>query len=274
MDLEHYGVENYHRRHTLSRSGIVMGNDAPSAGLVIGVLGGMGPQATADFLAKLVEATPVECEQDHLRVHIDSNPKVPDRSDAIAGRGASPGPVLAAMATGLERAGADFLVMPCNTAHAFEPDIRAAVSVPFVSMIDETCAACEQAFPNAARFGLLATNGCIEARLYQNAFARSGRATVVLDAIDQDGLMALVYGIKRGERSRAVHEAMRGYGEALIAAGANVVIAACSEVPLVLADGDLTQPMLDANTLLARRCVRYAYGFEPLPAVQPAVQPA
>ncbi|QYD72103.1 amino acid racemase [Paraburkholderia edwinii] len=251
-----------------------MGNGAPSAGLVIGVLGGMGPQATADFLMKLTAATPAECEQDHLRVHIDSNPKVPDRSEAIMGRGASPGAVLAGMAAGLERAGADFLVMPCNTAHAFEADIRAAVSVPFVSMIEETRAACEQAFPDATRFGLLATSGCVHALLYQNAFTRAGRRTVVLDAADQESLMALLYRVKRGDRSNAVRAAMRTYGEGLIDAGADMVIAACSEVPLVLADGDLTRPVLDATALLARRCVRYAYGFEPLPAAQPSAQPA
>jgi aspartate racemase len=242
-----------------------MSHGAPSAGLAIGVLGGMGPQATADFLMKLTAATPAGCEQDHLRVHIDSNPKVPDRSEAIAGRGPSPAAALAEMAAGLERAGADFLVMPCNTAHAFEPDIRAAVSVPFVSMIEETRAACEHAFPDALRLGLLATSGCIHALIYQNAFARTGRDTVVLDAADQESLMTLLYRIKLGDRSNAVRAAMRTYGEALIDAGADMVIAACSEVPLVLDDGDLTRPVLDATALLARRCARYAYGFEPLP---------
>jgi aspartate racemase len=246
-----------------------MGKGAPSAGLVIGVLGGMGPQATADFLMKLTAATPAEYEQDHLRVLIDSNPKVPDRSEAIAGRGVSPGAVLAAMAAGLERAGADFLVMPCNTAHAFEPEIRAAVGVPFVSMIEETRAACEYAFPQALRFGLLATSGCIHALLYQNAFTRTGRRTVVLDAADQESLMTLLYRVKLGDRSHAMRAAMRTCGETLIDAGADMVIAACSEVPLVLADGDLTRPVLDATALLARRCVRYAYGFEPLPALRP-----
>jgi aspartate racemase len=242
-----------------------MAHGAPSAALAIGVLGGMGPLATADFLTKLVAATPAQCEQDHLRVHIDSNPKVPDRSEAITGRGASPGPVLAAMAAGLERAGADFLVMPCNTAHAFDTEIRAAVGIPFVSIIDETCAACEHTFAHAQRFGLLATSGCIEAHLYQNAFTRIARDAVVLDTADQQGLMALLYRVKCGERSQAVRDAMRAYGETLIDAGAQVVIAACSEVPLALEDGDLTRPLLDATALLARRCVRYAFGFEPLP---------
>lgn len=109
---------------------------------VVGVIGGMGPAATLDFYAKLIAATPATREQDHLRVLIDSNPGVPDRNLALAGGApspeAAPGPVLADMARGLERAGADLLVMACNTAHAFEADIRRAVAIPFVSIITET----------------------------------------------------------------------------------------------------------------------------------------
>jgi aspartate/glutamate racemase len=89
--------------------------------LVVGVIGGMGPQATADLLAKLAAAAPVATEQDHLRVLVDSNPKVPDRNRALAGDGPSPAAALAAMAAGLERGGATLLAMACNTAHAFAP---------------------------------------------------------------------------------------------------------------------------------------------------------
>ena len=104
----------------------------------IGVIGGMGPAATLDFFGKILEATHAERDQDHLRVLIDNNPRVPDRNAAIAGRGPSPGPQLAESARGLERAGADFLVIACNTAHAFQPDIEAAISIPLLSMIDAT----------------------------------------------------------------------------------------------------------------------------------------
>src|SRR5262245_16312339 len=99
----------------------------------IGVIGGMGPAATADLFAKLLAATPAERDQDHLRVLIDNNPHLPDRNAAIAGRGPSPGPHLAESARGLERAGADFLIMACNTAHAFVADIEAAISIPLLS---------------------------------------------------------------------------------------------------------------------------------------------
>jgi aspartate racemase len=238
----------------------------------------MGPQATADFLAKLVAATPVDREQDHLRVQIDSNPKVPDRSDAIAGRGPSPGPVLAAMAAALERAGVDFLVMPCNTAHAFELEIRAGLGVPFVSIVAEAGAACRRNWPAARRYGLLATSGCIAARLYQDNFednveevledrhAARVPSVVTLSPADQQRFMALLYRIKLGDQSNAARAAMRGFGNALIDAGADVIIAGCTEVPLVLGATDLARPVLDTSANLAQRCVRYALRFEPLPA--------
>ncbi|HVE06726.1 MAG TPA: amino acid racemase [Paraburkholderia sp.] len=242
-----------------------MGQDVRTDGLVVGVLGGMGPQATADFLAKLVAATPVDREQDHLRVRVDSNPKVPDRSDAITGRGPSPGPMLAAMAAGLERAGVDFLAMPCNTAHAFELEIRAAIGVPFISIVAEACAACERNWPAARRFGLLATNGCIAARLYQDHFALRGATAVTLAPDAQERFMALLYRIKLGDLSNAARAAMRDFGNALIDAGADVIVAGCTEVPLVLGTTDLARPVLDTTVELAQRCVRYALGFEPLP---------
>jgi aspartate racemase len=101
----------------------------------VGVLGGLGPAATADFFSKVVMATPAAADQDHLHVIIDNNPKVPNRNEAVAGTGVSPAPVLAEMASRLETAGADFLVMVCNAAHAFQDAITDAVRVPFVSII-------------------------------------------------------------------------------------------------------------------------------------------
>ena len=108
----------------------------------VGVLGGMGPDATVDFMSKVIAATPAEKDQDHLRMLVDSNPHVPNRQEALLRGGEDPGPVLAAMAKGLQAAGADFLVMPCNTAHAFKDAIIEAVDIPLVSIIDVSVDAC------------------------------------------------------------------------------------------------------------------------------------
>ncbi|GAB3630169.1 Aspartate racemase [Pandoraea terrae] len=233
--------------------------------LVIGVIGGMGPMATADFLAKLTAATPVATEQDHLRVLIDSNPKIPDRNHAIRGTGESPASAIAETARGLQRSGADFLVMACNTAHAFESAIGDAVSIPFVSMVEEASDACVRRHPSARRVGLLAAPGCLNAGLYQTALSRRGRQTIEPPENYEADFAALLYQIKTSGVSDAVRAGMKALGGALIAAGADVLIAACTEVPLALKDGDLCAPMVDATSNLAERCVRYARRIEAIP---------
>ncbi len=104
----------------------------------VGVLGGMGPAATLDFFQRVLNASNATRDSEHIRLIIDCNPFVPDRNASIAGTGSSSGPALAEMACGLKRAGANLLVMPCNTAHAFLDDIRAATQLPITSIIDVT----------------------------------------------------------------------------------------------------------------------------------------
>lgn len=206
----------------------------------MGVLGGMGPEATADFFAKLVAATPVEREADHLRVLIDSDPTVPDRTAAVEGTGPSPAPKLVAMARGLVAAGAELLVMPCNTAHAFEAEIRAAVpEVPFLSLIEATVAAVA-AVPGPPRaVGLLSTAGTLRARIYHAAFERRGMAVLAPGTDDQRAVTAAIAAVKTGRVTDDVRSALRGVAEVLVAAGAQVVVTACTELPLLLRDGDL-----------------------------------
>ncbi len=248
--------------------------DNPPAERVLGVLGGMGPQASADFLSKLVAATPVRSEQEHLRVLLDSNAKVPDRNAAIAGKpgAADPGPVLAGMARGLEQAGAGFLVMACNTAHAFEDEVRAAVAIPFVSMVEEACDACTRTHAGLRRVGVLAAQGCLDAGLYQRALERRGYQCLLLPAALQAEFMQVLYRIKVGEPLGPIRQDMQRLGHWLVEAGAEVLIAGCTEVPLVLDDGDLPRPLLDATANLAQRCVAYARGTEALPAA-PTLSP-
>lgn len=231
---------------------------------IVGVLGGLGPEATLDFYAKVLALTPAEHDQDHLHLIIDSNPKVPNRNEAVAGTGPSPGPVLAAMAAGLERVGADFLVMVCNAAHAFQGEIEAAVSIPFVSIIAETCEATLQAVPELKTVGVLGSSGCLDAGLYQNAFAARGVATLVPQGADRDAFMKLLYRIKAGDKGAVVRQEMRALTTSLIAAGAEAIVAGCTEVPLVLGQGDLPCPLVNSTDVLAERTVFYAaHGLEP-----------
>jgi len=222
----------------------------------IGIIGGMGPAATADLFSKLLAATPAERDQDHFRVLIDNNPRLPDRNAAIAGRGPSPGPELGEGARGLERAGADFLIMACNTAHAFASDIEAAVSIPLISMIEATADAAIIGQPS--RVGVLAADGCRRALLYQRAFAQRGVEALFLDEEAQQDFMHLIYRIKAGDTGDATSRAMERLAGNLTARGAQAVVAACTEVPLVLDADALATPVINSTSALVARAVAFA----------------
>lgn len=230
--------------------------------LTVGVLGRLGPEATLDFYAKVVALTPAARDQEHLHVIIDSDPRVPNRNEAVAGTGPSPGPALAAMAKRLESAGADLLVMACNAAHAFQSEIEAAVSVPFVSIISETVRATAERCPGVRKVGVLGSSGCLDSRLYQTAFARHGVEVVVPEGAEREGFMTLLYRVKAGDKGSEVGTAMQTLAESLVAGGAQAVVAGCTEVPLVLAQAALGVPLVDSSAVLAERTVTYAlHGF-------------
>lgn len=224
----------------------------------IGVLGGMGPEATLDFLAKLFAADRQGREQDRLRVFVDCNPAVLDRNAALRGQGPSPGPMLAAMARGLEASGAECLAIACNTAHAWRADVSQAVTIPLIDMIETACAEIVGAFPDVRRVGLLAAEGCLEAGLYQAALTARGLIPVTPGPSARLAFMDALYRIKAGEIGEAEKAALVACAREVQDEGAEAILAACTEVPLVLAPGDLPLPMIDAADALARRVVAFA----------------
>lgn len=225
---------------------------------VVGVLGGMGPAATWDFCQRLLTATPAQRDQDHLRVLVDSDPSVPDRNAALAGRGPSPAPRLAAMARGLERAGAELLCMPCNAAHAFLGEVRTATSVPFVDMIEATVvAACAQA-PRLARVALLATTATLDAGLYARAFEDRGVEVLAMPDERREDAMAVIYAVKRGGFGPEVRAAARRLADLAVAEGAEVLVAACTEIPLVLEAAVVEIPLIVSTDALAAAVVEAA----------------
>ena len=235
-----------------------MSDGAPDTSLVLGVLGGMGPAATLDFLTKLQAFTPAKSDQDHIRVLVDINPKVPDRN--LAGSGA--GPVLAEMAGALAGAGADVLAIACNTAHAHADLIQRASGLPLIDMIETGASGARDL--GARRVGVLGTKGAL--RLYREYLAAQAMGLVSLDAERQEEFMATIYKIKSGDLGPAVQREMAGYAADLVAAGAEAVIAGCTEAPLVMGPADVRVAFIDPSELLARRCVAVCLGLEPAPA--------
>src|SRR3989304_4023725 len=141
----------------------------------IGIIGGMGPEATVDLMARVIRATPAQDDADHIRMIVDNDPGVPSRIKALLdGTGESPGPYLVAMARRLESWGADVLAMPCNTAHYYHGEIRAAVAIPVLHMIDLTAATVAQQRPGQNHVGILAATAVIRTGLDATAFDRWG----------------------------------------------------------------------------------------------------
>ena len=230
--------------------------------LVLGVLGGMGPAATLDFLTKLQAFTPAKSDQDHIRVLVDINPKVPDRNAP----GSQAGPVLAEMAGALAGAGADVLAIACNTAHAYADLIQRASGLPLIDMIETASTAARDL--GARRVGVLGTKGAL--RLYREYLAAQAMGLVTLDAERQEEFMATIYKIKGGDLGPAVRREMAGYAADLIAGGAEALIAGCTEAPLVMGPADVRVAFIDPGELLARRCVAVCLGLEPVPALPTA----
>ena len=138
----------------------------------IGILGGMGPLATADLFQKITLLTEAETDRDHIRVYIDSNANIPDRTAAILSNGPDPVPEMASALRNLEACGADCVIMPCNTAHYFLPRLQAMTEIPFLSILTAAAETCKAQFPGMT-VGILATKGTLSAQLYQNALGEA-----------------------------------------------------------------------------------------------------
>jgi aspartate racemase len=218
---------------------------------VIGILGGMGPAATVELFRRIVAQTPAQCDQDHIPIVIDSNPKIPDRGPFILHGGPDPRPALCRSARKLEKMGASFIVMPCNTAHVFLPYLRKAVRIPFLDMIAETAKVVRE-----SRVGLLATETTVRTKLYHDACALYGIEVLTPFSDDQARIMEIIYAIKGGSFDGAMRRDLGAIAERLRARGAQAVIVGCTELSLVV--GDCDGPVYDALDVLARAAVQRA----------------
>lgn len=221
----------------------------------LGVLGGMGPLATVDFLGKVIAHTPATCDQDHIPVLAYSATQVPDRTMALAHEGTDPLPALIEAALKLQNAGAAMLAMPCNTAHHWHEQICREIDIPFLHMIRETAMAA-LSFGVSGKVGLLATTGTVISGLYPKVLEEFGLACELPDSRGQERVMSAVTLIKGGQIDRA-REILAAQEEKLLARNVEAVILGCTEFPLALVDTAGTEvPRIDAQDCLALAAVR------------------
>ncbi|MFI0454257.1 aspartate/glutamate racemase family protein [Actinomadura sp. 6N118] len=226
---------------------------------IIGILGGMGPAATADFFAKLVSTTPGSSDQEHLRTVIWSDPTIPDRTEALLGGGPDPTPWLLDGSRILREAGATVIAIPCNTAHAFVPRIVDHVGLPIVHMIGEVARHLTTLSPRVHTAGLLATSGTVRAGLYQEWLDGFGIRLVLPDAVSQDReVMTAIRAVKAGTRDDMTTALLARAAQRLTERGAQAVIAGCTEIPLGLPADAVDVPLIDPALVLAQALVRRA----------------
>ena len=227
----------------------------------IGILGGMGPLATADLFKKIVLMTKAGSDNEHIRIYIDNNAQIPDRTGAILGGGADPVPEMSSALKHLEACGADCIIMPCNTAHYFLPRLQSQTSVPFLSMLEATAASCRALFPGKTA-AVLATRGTLSAGLYQKVLDEAGVAYVIPGEAEQDALMRVIY---QGVKADAPAEHYRADWESVLSAmvqlGADYLILGCTELPLAAAALGSALPTVDPTEELARAAIAFC-GYE------------
>jgi aspartate racemase len=221
----------------------------------VGVLGGLGPAATVHFMQRLVDHTDAHRDQDHVDLLVWQHGSIPDRTAFLLGRGESPEPALVADAVALERAGARFIAIPCNTAVVWVEQMRAAVSIEVLDTVAETVAAAARAVPGLERLGVLATDGTLLAGTYAVAAAEAGVELLTPSPEVQREVMSIIYdGVKAGmpvsrKRFDAVVDHLRGQGAQAVALG-------CTELSVLHEDLGIDDPtVVDSIDALARRVV-------------------
>lgn len=254
--------ERAHRRKALTggRKRRKARPDAPPF-LSIGILGGMGPEATGYFFDLIVKNTKAAKDQEHIPIIVWSDPRIPPRTDAILGKGPSSLPALLAGAAGLERAGAGLIVMPCITAHFWAKEIAASLKVPFVDLVEETARHAKRAVPGLKKAGLIASTGTVTSRIFHRAFERAGVALATPSPREQEAVMDAVFGqrgVKAGHTTGCPRTALVRVAGRLVSRGAQAVIAGCTEIPIVLRPSDLSVPLLEPMEIGARVCIRMA----------------
>ena len=222
-----------------------------------GILGGMGPEATVDLMRKIISNTPALDDNDHIRCIIDNNPKIPSRIQAILGdNGENPGPCLAGMARRLEAWGADFLVIPCNTAHEYYSYITSVVNIPVVHLIDLVVSTVVKQSNGLQKVGILGSTTIIKTNLYTAKFAQHEVEVVYPDDSIQEHLFQIIRRVKKGETGKSIRSEFCKIGTHLADKGVEIVILGCTELGII--SEDFSIEVIDAAEVLAQEIVAVA----------------
>ena len=234
----------------------------------VGIVGGVGPAATVDFMNKIIRNTSAKRDQEHIKLVIEHNPQIPDRTENLISDGADPTVALYATCKKLEADDANMIAIPCNTAHAFVERIQPYLSIPIVNMLYETCQFIKLNHPNKSPIGLLATSGTIKSRVYHDVAEKVGLNILIPDEENQKLVMSSIYGkqgVKAGFTDGQCKTELIAALTHLVEKGAQIIILGCTELPLLISQTEnycvenKTIAVLDPTEILAKKCVQLSY---------------
>lgn len=224
---------------------------------VVGVIGGMGPEASVLFYQRLTAATAAGSDQEHLHVIIDSNSKIPDRTESIREGSSATLDAIVVSARRLQVMGAQIIAMPCNSAHYWYPQISIRIDIPLIHMIEEVFKSIMVSGPG--RVGLLATSGTVSSGVYSKA---SGDVELILpDEENQERVHRAIYSIKgaAGQEMLGIRADLLEVVEGLRGRGAEGIILGCTEIPIVIGQKDVGElPVFDSTQILVEATLREA----------------
>ncbi|CAA9225243.1 MAG: Aspartate racemase [uncultured Craurococcus sp.] len=226
---------------------------------ILGVLGGMGPLASAQFMLRLTLLTPAERDQEHVPAVLWSDPRVPDRTAARLGGGEDPLPALLRGIRGLEAAGCGAIAIPCNTAHGWHAAMQAATDLPILHIVEATAAELVRLGVTQGPIGVMGTAATLEMRLYQQGLERRGWPCLMPDAAEMAERVTPGIALVKANRVAEAYAPLAEVARSLMARGAKAVVLGCTEIPLGIAAGPaLPFPVADSIDALARAAIAWA----------------
>ncbi len=224
----------------------------------IGILGGMGPMATCDLMKKIIDNTEAACDQEHMHIVVDCNTNIPDRTAALLGRGEDPRPEMTKSAVRLQTAGANVIIVSCNTAHCFLPEVEKAVEIPILHMPRETAKMLQAQGVRVA--AVLATDGTIQTGLYDRELENLGIQPVHPNEEDQKMIMSVIYDYVKAGKDYPYPEKIEAMQDRLAQQGVESMILGCTELPIAFAQWETKIPTIDPTEALARAAIRAVDG--------------
>ncbi len=225
---------------------------------IIGIIGGMGPEAAASLFLKILRLTGAEKDQDHFHIIMDSNPRVPDRTTSILRGGDGLVRAIVAMGKNLQKAEASVAGIACITSHYFMKEIRQGLSIPILDALEETRRHVKKYYSEIGSVGVLATSGTVSTRLF-DSYLQNHRILYPQPDTQEQKVMEAIYGpqgIKSGHKE-APRDLLLAASRELIDGGARLLLAGCTEIPLALEKQDLPVPLVDPMEILAQALIDF-----------------